>query len=108
MHIVQVFIHVKPDRVDSFIDATRINASESLKENGVLRFDFMQSQEDKNRFSLVEVYKHAEDVTKHKETPHYQKWKQTVADMMAEPRQSIKYSECFPTQESEWKSPLPR
>ncbi len=45
---------------------------------------------------LVEVYRTPEDPAKHKETAHYQAWRDAVADMMAEPRSSIKYTNLFP------------
>ncbi len=51
--------------------------------------------------AVVEVYRTPEDPEKHKETAHYNTWRDTVADMMAEPRSSIKYSNVFPD-ESGW------
>jgi autoinducer 2-degrading protein len=96
MLIVHVFVHVKPDKVEAFRAASIENASESIKEPGVARFDCLQQQDDPTRFVLVEVYRTADDPAKHKETAHYQKWRDTVADMMAEPRSSIKYTNVYP------------
>ena len=96
MHIVHVFAHVKPDKVEAFKAATLENARNSLREPGVVRFDVIQQQDDPTRFVLVEVYRTEDDPAKHKETPHYQKWRDAVADMMAEPRTSVKYSDIFP------------
>ena len=96
MFIVHVFVHVKSDKVEAFRSASIENASESIKEPGIARFDFLQQQDDPTRFVLVEVYRTAEDPARHKETKHYQKWRDTVADMMAEPRSSIKYTNVFP------------
>jgi autoinducer 2-degrading protein len=96
MFIVHVFVHVKPDQVEAFRTASLENARESIKELGVARFDCLQQQDDPTRFVLVEVYRTAGDPAKHKETKHYQKWRDTVADMMAEPRSSIKYTNVFP------------
>jgi quinol monooxygenase YgiN len=45
----------------------------------------------------VEIYKTTEAQGAHKETAHYAKWRDTVAEMMAEPRQGIKYTNIFPT-----------
>jgi quinol monooxygenase YgiN len=59
----------------------------------------VQQQDDPTRFVLVEVYRSAEDNALHKETAHYAQWRDTVADMMAEPRRSVKYVEVFPTAE---------
>ena len=96
MLIVHVFVHVKADKVDEFRAASIENAQASVKEEGIARFDAVQQQDDPTRFVLVEVYRSAEDPGRHKETAHYQKWRDTVADMMAEPRKSIKYTNVFP------------
>jgi autoinducer 2-degrading protein len=45
---------------------------------------------------LIEVYRSTEAVAAHKETAHYAKWRDAVAEMMAEPRQSVKYNDVFP------------
>jgi quinol monooxygenase YgiN len=94
--IVHVQVHVKPDAVDAFRAATLANASASVREPGIARFDFVQSREDPTRFVLVEVYRTAEAPAAHKETAHYQLWRDTVAPMMAEPRTSHRYVNAFP------------
>ena len=92
MLIIHVQVHVKPECVDAFKAATLENARHSVQEAGVMRFDFVQQQDDPTRFVLVEVYRTPEDQLKHRETAHYPKWRDTVASMMAEPRQSVKYN----------------
>ena len=96
MLVVHVFVHVKPDMIEAFKAATIENAKSSVKEPGIARFDFVQQKDDSSRFVLVEVYRTDDDPAKHKETAHYQKWRDTVADMMASPRTSMKYSNIFP------------
>lgn len=96
MFVVHVFVHVKPDQIESFKTATLENARNSVQEPGIARFDVLQQQDDPSRFVLVEVYRTKDDPAKHKETAHYQKWRDTVTDMMAEPRSSIKYANLFP------------
>jgi quinol monooxygenase YgiN len=96
MYIVHVHVHVKPEFIEAFKQATIENASNSVKEKGVARFDVVQQADDPSRFILVEVYKTVEASAAHKETAHYAKWRDTVADMMAEPRQGIKYANIFP------------
>ena len=96
MLIVHVHIHVKPEYINEFKAACIENAKNSIQEPGVVRFDFIQQQDDSNRFMLVEIYRTPEDALKHKETAHYAKWRDTVADMMAEPRQSVKFTNIFP------------
>ena len=96
MFIVHVFVHVKSDMVVEFKSASMENARNSLKEPGIARFDVIQQLDDPSRFVLVEVYRTADDPVRHKETQHYQKWRDTVEDMMAEPRRAIKYQNIFP------------
>ena len=99
MLIVHVFVHVKPDQVEAFRTATLENAIKSIQESGIARFDVIQQQDEPTRFVLVEVYRTSEDPGRHKETSHYQKWRDTVVEMMAEPRTSVKYTNVFPDEQ---------
>lgn len=99
--IVHVQVHVKPECVEAFKAATVDNARHSVKEPGIPRFDVAQQQDDPTRFVLVEVYRSADAPTQHKETTHYVKWRDTVANMMADPRSSAKFSNVFPN-DSGW------
>lgn len=101
MLVVHVHINVKPECISAFRDATVINARESLKEPGIARFDLVQQSDAPNRFILVEAYKNAEAPARHKETAHYQAWRDAVAPMMAEPRVSVKFDSVHPP-ESNW------
>jgi autoinducer 2-degrading protein len=96
MFIVHVFVHVKSDKVEEFKSASMENARNSRKEPGIARFDVVQQLDDPSRFVLVEVYRTADDPARHKETQHYRKWRDTVEDMMAEPRRAINYQNIFP------------
>lgn len=96
MHIVLVQVHVKPGTVTAFIEATVENAALSREEPGVARFDVIQQAADPARFLLVEVYRNEEAAAAHKETAHYQKWRGTVADMMAEPRKGVPFVNISP------------
>ncbi|HIJ65536.1 MAG TPA: antibiotic biosynthesis monooxygenase [Candidatus Hydrogenedentes bacterium] len=96
MFIVHVDVYVKPDCIEAFKEASIENAQHSLAEPGVARFDVVQEKDDPGRFVLVEVYRETEDAARHKDAPHYQKWRDTVADMMAQPRASRKYDNVFP------------
>ncbi len=101
MHIVHVFIHVNADKVEEFKLASVENARSSLREAGIARFDFMQQADDPTRFLLVEVYRTVEDSARHKETAHYNHWRETVEPWMAEPRTRMVYQSVFPD-ESGW------
>ena len=96
MYIVHVHVHVKDEFVEDFKQATIDNASNSVKEAGIARFDVIQSIEDPSRFILVEVYKAEEATLSHKQTAHYARWREAVAEMMAEPRTSTKFTNVYP------------
>jgi len=96
VHIVHVFVNVKPGCEAAFEQATLANARASLTEPGVARFDVVRRQDDPTRFVLVEVYRSVEAALAHKETPHYAVWRDAVAEMMAEPRSSLKYLNLHP------------
>jgi quinol monooxygenase YgiN len=100
MLIVHVHVRVKPESVEQFRQATIENARASVQEPGIARFDVVQQQDDATRFLLIEVYRTPEASAAHKETAHYAKWRDAVAPMMAEPRQSVKYNAIFPDPQS--------
>lgn len=96
MLVVHVHVCVKPESVEAFRVATLENASNSVREPGIARFDVVQQTDDPTRFVLVEVYRDAEAPARHKETAHYQTWRDTVAPMMAAPRSAVRYENRYP------------
>lgn len=96
MLIVHVHVHVKPESVEEFREATIENARNSVQEPGVARFDVVQQLDDPTRFVLIEAYREEAATAAHKKTSHYVKWRDTVAPMMAEPRNSVKLINIFP------------
>ena len=107
MLVVHVHARVKPAQVEEFLAATLVNARASLGEPGVLRFDVLRDQADPEHVVLVEVYRDADASAAHKLTPHYAAWRDAVAEMMAEPRQSVRYSVAFPAGSRDWASAAP-
>jgi quinol monooxygenase YgiN len=101
MLVVHVHVHVKPECVETFKLATLANARESVKEPGVARFDVMQQQDNPTRFVLVEAYRTPDAPAAHKATAHYATWRDTVAPMMAEPRNGVKFANLFPP-DNQW------
>jgi quinol monooxygenase YgiN len=102
MLVVHIHVHLKPEYVEAFKRATLANARESIKEPGIAAFDVIQQQDDPTRFVFIEAYRTSEAPAAHKETRHYQTWRDTVAPMMAEPRASTKFSNVFPD-DQEWR-----
>jgi quinol monooxygenase YgiN len=99
MLIVHVHVQVKPEFVEAFRLATKENARHSVTEPGIARFDVLQQPDDPCRFVLVEVYRTPQAPAAHKGTAHYAVWRDRVAEMMAEPRSSVKYTNVFPADE---------
>jgi (4S)-4-hydroxy-5-phosphonooxypentane-2,3-dione isomerase len=105
MLVVHVHVRVRPERVDDFLAATLPNARASVEqEPGVLRFDVIQDGADPAHVVLVEVYRDADASAAHKQTAHYATWRDTVAEMMAEPRASQTFTPVFPTDGERWAS----
>lgn len=96
MPVVFVYINVKPECVEAFKTATFENVKMSVNEPGIDRFELYQEKEDANRFVLFESYRTNEASASHKETAHYLKWRDTVAEMMVEPRKGVWHQQLFP------------
>ena len=99
MNIVHVQVRVKPESIEAFRQATIENARQSVKEPGIARFDVLQDRSEPSRFLLVEVYRDVDAPAEHRATAHYRTWRDTVAEMMIEPRSSVKYDNIFPGDE---------
>ncbi len=96
MHVTLVHVQVMPEHVEAFIEVTRANHEASIREPGNLRFDVLRSVEDPTRFILYEAYVDEAAAAAHKQTAHYDAWRRTVTDWMAEPRYGVRYAGLFP------------
>lgn len=96
MQVTIVHVSVKPQHINDFIEASRLNHEASIQEQGNRRFDVLQSADNPTQFVLYEAYESAAEAAKHKETEHYKQWREIVADWMAEPRQGVGYNGLFP------------
>ena len=99
--IVHVDVAVIPDVLEGFLAATEENANASRHESGIVRFDVLSDRADPAHVILVEVYKDEDAAATHKETGHYQRWRDIVAPMMARPRQPTRYLNTSP-EDSDW------
>ena len=102
MLITQVQIEVKPECIGAFKAACLENAAGSLREPGIARFDVLQQQDNPENFVLIEVFRNDAAPALHKQTAHYKKWAETVAEMMAAPRRSSKFTNIFPA-DADWR-----
>ena len=101
MLVVHVHVRVKPESVDAFKAATIENARQSIQEPGIARFDFVQALDDPTRFILVEAYRTPDAPAAHKQTRHYQVWREVAEPLLAEPRFSVKFGNVFPA-DADW------
>jgi autoinducer 2-degrading protein len=97
-----VFVHVKKEHIDEFIDATIKNHEGSVQEPGNLRFDVLQSRSDPSCFMLYEVYASDEAAKAHKETGHYKAWREAVESWMARPREGVAHDIIRPRDRAQW------
>ncbi|NMC42175.1 MAG: antibiotic biosynthesis monooxygenase [Bacteroidales bacterium] len=102
MIVTCVYVNVKPGREQEFISLSSENHSESVKEPGNLRFDFLQMADDPCRFLIYEAYESDAAAAAHKNTPHYLKWRSAVEEMMAEPRRGVRYNIIQPSNREAW------
>ena len=103
MYVAMVEIHVKSENVEAFMEATTDNHINTRKEPGNLRFDVCRRTDDPNRFLLYEVYRDEADFKAHQQTDHYFRWRETVADWMAEKRVGRMHVSLHPADdEAEW------
>ena len=65
----------------------------------VVRFDVLSDRADPAHVVLVEIYRDEEAAAAHKDTGHYQRWRDIVAPMMARPRQATRYVNTSPEDE---------
>lgn len=102
MIVTCVHVYVKKEHIDDFIEATAKNHTESIKEPGNLRFDVLQCLDNPSHFLLYEAYESEESAKAHKETEHYKKWRDTVANWMIKPREGIPYKILYPKERDRW------
>ena len=102
MIVYCVEVHVVEGHEKDFEQACLENRKGTRKEPGNIRFDVLQQTDDPSRFFLYEVYTGPEAVDAHKETPHYLKWRETVAPWMATPRKGVSHRICAPAEASQW------
>lgn len=102
MIVTTVHVWVKEDKVEPFIEASVENHRQSILESGNMRFDILQHQDDPTQFTFYEAYESEEAAAAHKQTTHYQVWRETVADWMAQPRKGVKHRVLAPKELTKW------
>ena len=102
MIVTCVYVYVEEEHIDDFIAASIENHAGSVQEPGNMRFDLLQCKSNPSQFLLYEAYESEGAASAHKNTPHYQEWKKTVADWMTQPREGVPYNVISPEKRSDW------
>ncbi|NJK97228.1 MAG: antibiotic biosynthesis monooxygenase [Bacteroidales bacterium] len=102
MILTCVHVTVKKEFIENFIQATLANHFATRQEQGNLRFDVIQQENDPEKFVLYEAFESEEAAAFHKTTLHYQTWRDTVQDWMALPRQGIRFNVIEPKNKELW------
>lgn len=96
MIIKSIYMFLKEERVDAFIEASTENRQESIKEEGIIRFDVLQCKDDPTKFMFYEVYKTEAAVEDHMKTKNFSKWNNAVMPWFSKPRERVLYSAIVP------------
>lgn len=81
---VWVQFDVKPGQLPAFLDAARLDAQGSVRnEPGCHRFDILQDPEVANRVYFYEVYQDEAAFAAHREMPHFKTYAATTEPMVA-------------------------
>ena len=102
MYTLIVTIQIKPEHRDSFIEAMLEDARISLRnEQGVVRFDMHQDEEDPNRFYMYEVFRDKNTFESHLQTAQVKTLRETTKTWYAAPSVIQRGFNLFPT-DSSW------
>ena len=69
-----VTVEIKGDRIGDFLKVMEVDAVESRKEEGCLRFDLLKVLDKENTYTFYEAYIDVDAMAFHKTTPHYGGW----------------------------------
>ena len=72
--VLVVNLEIKPERLEEFERAIKIDAAGSRYEKECYRFDVLRDPENKHKFVFYEAYKDDAALDFHKAAPHYQDW----------------------------------
>lgn len=95
-YITLVDVSVASGKRDAFLEATLENARSSVREPANRRFDILQSEDQRSKIALVEIFSNKGGQIEHKETSHYSSWREAVDGLMGSPRKSSQWDSVFP------------
>jgi autoinducer 2-degrading protein len=98
MIIFQFHHYIKPEFIEAYQAAILEDARESVKEDGILRFEVFRDEKDPSHFTLLEVYRDMAAREFHMQTPYLIKLKETILGqgMFARSGEEVRYGLLFP------------
>ena len=83
MHVIVASFKVKPNRINEFINAAKVDAESSVKnEPGCYQFDVNVDPKDETRFTFYEVYDDQDAINKHRSMPHFKNFFDAIQDLI--------------------------
>ena len=79
-YVVVVRFDIFESNFIQFLELIRVNAKESIKEEGCLQFDISTNE---NTVFLYEIYNSKEDFILHTETEHYKYFKENTSNYVS-------------------------
>ena len=95
MYLVLVSLVVRPEFLEAFLVATLEMAHESLKEDGVRRFEVIRQENDPAHFIMYKTFNARGDYDAHLTTLHVKDWQQKIQGMLAGPTREDAYTQLF-------------
>ena len=85
MMIIHAHLHVKLDQEQAFLEACKALIQGARAEAGNIRYDLMKSTEQDGHYTMVEVWKSAEDIAIHNSSDHFTAFGRKASAFMAAP-----------------------
>jgi quinol monooxygenase YgiN len=109
MYIIMVQFDVKPDRVDEFLEASKLDGRGSVShEYGCHRFDIIQNGSDPTKIAFTEVYDDEAAFEAHTKQEHFTTWAAAVEGLHDGSPKVSKCRNAFPNDNAQWDSNLGR
>jgi (4S)-4-hydroxy-5-phosphonooxypentane-2,3-dione isomerase len=81
--VLVVNIRIKPENVDRFMQALKVNAREARKEPGCRQFEVLVDPKESTKVMLFEVYDDERAFDAHQATPHFRKYLAEAVPLLA-------------------------
>jgi (4S)-4-hydroxy-5-phosphonooxypentane-2,3-dione isomerase len=74
-------LHIKEESIDDFLEAARIVLPQSAAEEGLIRYEMLQSREDPGHFTFVDLYRDQRAYDTHLRYEHLRQFAEAIKDL---------------------------